>query len=481
MIPNFIRGLELSDEVSVIGVLSECDDFAVLKLNNNRTGLFLDGTVYRGLNYFIKEKEFLQECFTEYENGYYFVSKPDYKVYSAIQGPFAETEAEVSEFCSAYSWFIDEYREASVSDIVFVEEYDIILPIEASGDNALSPYRIIGSWLTDGLPVDAFDFDKVCLLNLWLSSEFIADMISEAGLRIKGNTMQETAILEDKLEDEPEDESEDKLEDKPVKRNVHYHSIGKFELPGREELSKYFNDEIIDFYRKSDKYEDMGIHSAPSTLLYGKPGCGKTYAVKQLADFLGFPCFEINSSSVGSPYIHETGKKVSEIFSKAIDKAPSVLIIDEMESYLSTRDNSGNGTYHIEEVDEFLRNIPKALDAQVILFGMTNMIDLIDPAIVRKGRFDRIIEVGMPSKQEILSVFISGMEKIPFESDIDFDLIAEKLLGRPLSDVSYVIKQAARLTVKNDLEVVKQEYLLEAVNDLGKTEKAPEDRKIGFI
>lgn len=53
---------------------------------------------------------------------------------------------------------------------------------------------------------------------------------------------------------------------------------------------------------------------------------------------------------------------------------------------------------------------------------MTNMIDLIDPAIVRKGRFDRIIEVGMPSKQEILSVFISGMEKIPFESDIDFDL-----------------------------------------------------------
>ena len=73
------------------------------------------------------------------------------------------------------------------------------------------------------------------------------------------------------------------------------------------------------------------------------------------------------------------------------------------------------------------------------------------------------------------------MEKIPFESDIDFDLIAEKLLGRPLSDVSYVIKQAARLTVKNDLEVVKQEYLLEAVNDLGKTEKAPEDRKIGFI
>ena len=241
---------------------------------------------------------------------------------------------------------------------------------------------------------------------------------------------------------------------------------GPFVLPGREELSKYFNEQIVDYVRNMEKYERMGIHSIPATILYGKPGCGKTYAVERLAEFLELPCFEINSGSVASPYIHDTGKKISEVFAKAIESAPSVLIIDEMEAYLSTRENSGFGTHHIEEVDEFLRNIPKALEAKVIIFGMTNMIDLIDPAILRKGRFDSVIEVGMPSKQEVLSVLQNGLKKIPVEDNIELEMIAENLLNRPMSDVGYIIRQAARIAVRNDSEVLKQEHLIEAVNGL---------------
>ena len=259
-----------------------------------------------------------------------------------------------------------------------------------------------------------------------------------------------------------------------------FHSIGEFELPGRKELSKYFNDQIVDFIRNMDKYEKMGIHSIPATLLYGKPGCGKTYAVEHLAEFLGLPCFEIGSKSVASPYIHDTSKKIGETFAKAIEAAPSILIIDEMEAYLSARDNSGSGTHHIEEVDEFLRNIPKALDAKVIIFGMTNMINLIDPAILRKGRFDSIIEVGMPSKQEVLAVLRKEMENKPAADDINLEMVAEKLLGRPMSDIAYIIRQAARLAVRNKSEIVKQEHLLEAVNALGKVKKESEHRRIGF-
>lgn len=465
MIPNFYRGLKLSDKITVVDVKSKSSDFAILKLDRKRTGLFLDNNVYNSLSKYKVSEEFLQVCFTEYKNGFYCVGKPDYNIFSAKNGPFAETREEVFNFCSAYKKFLDKYKNASVSDIVYVEEYDILLPIESQGGNGLSPNGVMGAWLTEGLPVDAADFDKICLLNQWLSPESIEEAIVSAGLNVQKNKKQANTKVK---------------EDEPEKQKIDYRSIGKFELPGREQLSQYFNDQIIDFIRNMDKYEKMGIHSVPATLLYGKPGCGKTYAVEKLAEFLGLPCFEINSNSVASPYVHDTSKKISEMFAKAIEAAPSVLIIDEMEAYLSTRETFGSGTHHIEEVDEFLRNIPKALDAKVILFGMTNMIDLIDPAILRKGRFDSVMEVGMPSKQEVISVLKNGIENIPVEGDIDFDQIAEKLLERPMSDVGYVIRQAARLAVKGNSDKVKQKHLLEAVNSLGKIEKEPEHRRIGF-
>jgi len=71
-------------------------------------------------------------------------------------------------------------------------------------------------------------------------------------------------------------------------------------------------------------------------VLHGPPGCGKTFAVDRLVDFLGWPSFQIDASSVASPYIHETSKKVAEVFDKAIQNAPSVLVIDEMEAFLAT-------------------------------------------------------------------------------------------------------------------------------------------------
>lgn len=463
MMPDFNRGLKLSETITVIDVKSQCDSFAILKLDQKRTGLYLDNAVFNELHNYNVNEEFLSFCFTKYQDGYYYVSKPDYNVFSAQKGPYAETEEEVFNFCSAYKNFLNEFGNAVVSDIVYVEEYDMLLPIIAKGNKGLTPEGVLGAWLTEGLPVEASNYEKVCLLNQWLSPESIEKAIVTSGLEVKRNKQQEK-----------------EKEEKPKKQKEDFQKIGKFELPGREELSQYFNDQIVDFIRNMDKYEKMGIHSIPATLLYGKPGCGKTYAVERLAEFLDLPCFEINSGSVASPYIHDTSKRISETFAKAIEAAPSVLIIDEMEAYLSTRENSGSGTHHIEEVDEFLRNIPKALDAKVIIFGMTNMINLIDPAILRKGRFDSIIEVGMPSKQEVLSVLRKGMEDIPAADDIDLEIIAEKLLERPMSDVGYVIRQAARSAVKNNSDIVKQEHLLEAVNSLGKIEKEPERRRIGF-
>ena len=165
--------------------------------------------------------------------------------------------------------------------------------------------------------------------------------------------------------------------------------------------------------------------------------------------FLDWPCYSIDSNTVGSPYIHATGKKISEMFDKAIDSAPSVLVIDEMESFLSDRQyGTGSGLHHIEEVAEFLRRIPEAIKNKVLIIGMTNLIDLIDPAILRRGRFDHIIEVGMPSKDEVASLVESLLSKLPKSSDLVLDGIIDHLTGKALSDTAFVIREAARLSAK---------------------------------
>lgn len=468
MIPDFRRGLILTNSETVLAVKSQCNCFAILKIDQKRTGLYIEADLYEKLEGLGVAKDFIRSCFTEFNDGYYYVSKPDYNVFSAKYGPYAETDEEVLNFCTAYKEFVDKQGEITLNDAVYVEEYNILLPIVTDDNNKrLTANILLGSWLTEGLAIDGTDLEKVSLLNQWLSSDSIEAAVEATGLKVKKHKKVET-------------KEDSKAETKATGKKGIPKIEGKFELPGREKLTKHFNEQIVDFIQNMDKYEKMGIHSIPATLLYGKPGCGKTYAVEKLADFLNLPCFEISSGSVGSPYIHETSKKISEMFEKAIDAAPSILIIDEMEAYLSSREDSSSGKHHIEEVDEFLRYIPKAIDAKVIIFGMTNMINLIDPAILRKGRFDFVEEVGMPSKQEVLAVLENGIKKMPMDGKIDLDALADKLVNRPMSDVGYIIRQAARIAVKNDSETVKQEHLIEAVNSLDPIQKEPERRRIGF-
>ena len=110
----------------------------------------------------------------------------------------------------------------------------------------------------------------------------------------------------------------------------------------------------------------MGIDFPTAFILQGPPGCGKTYAVERLIEYLDWPSFFVDSGSIGSPYIHETSKRISAIFDEAIKNAPSVLVIDEMESFLMDRANSMNGSgHHVEEVAEFLRRIPEAAQNHV--------------------------------------------------------------------------------------------------------------------
>jgi SpoVK/Ycf46/Vps4 family AAA+-type ATPase len=198
-------------------------------------------------------------------------------------------------------------------------------------------------------------------------------------------------------------------------------------------------------------------------------------------DFLGWPSFQIEASSVASPYIHETSRKVAEMFDKAMKSAPSVLIIDEMDAFLADR-QMGSGHHRVEEVAEFLRRIPEATRNEVLVVAMTNRLELIDPAILRRGRFDHVISVGYASTEEIQSLLDKLLADIPKADDVDPAPLAIALAGRPLSDVAFVIREGARLAARHGRSQLDQESLVAAMKSAAaRHQEETPSRRIGFF
>jgi hypothetical protein len=253
----------------------------------------------------------------------------------------------------------------------------------------------------------------------------------------------------------------------PLPRRAHGPEEDKiFRLPGRRELQKFFNDYIVDVILSPDKYKKLGIDFPAAAILHGPPGCGKTYAVDRLVEFIEWPVNYINSSSVASPYIHDTSRKISQVFDKAIKNAPSILVIDEMEAYLSSRQMMNVHQHQVEEVGEFLRRIPQALDKKVLIIAMTNMIETIDTAILRQGRFDYKIKIELPDRDEVKELMEFLLSSRAYEKELDIGPAVEALTRKPLSDAAFVMREASRLAARAGKEAIDNESLAQALKNI---------------
>lgn len=165
------------------------------------------------------------------------------------------------------------------------------------------------------------------------------------------------------------------------------------------------------------------------------------------------------------------------MFESAINSAPSIVVIDEMESYLSNRESQTSNSQHYEEVAEFLRQIQEAQKNKVLIIAMTNMYDKIDPAILRRGRFDHHLEVGLPSEEEIAALLSSIMQNISLANDIVLSDIAKRLSGKTFADVAFVIKEAGLISGKNGDSEITLKSINAAIDSLPKEQTK---RRIGF-
>lgn len=460
------RGTSLSDEKRIKKLISASKDWQIYSTNQDSYVLAATNSLYCK---WVEEYSLPGGIFSVCDGYKVFCSSGNYLVSSLNQGPYPENNGQVEAFSIAFNTAVRLFPKADLYDAVYIEEYSLILPGNQD-DACATKESVYGKWLTGGVSISANSFHRIAKFMSWMSTAALNRSFELAGFEV------------------PELPSNDSngVASATEAHNVNADEVDapfgvptdKFTLVGRPSLEQFFNDNIVDIVLNQEQYTRMGISFPGATILHGPPGCGKTYAVEKLAEYLGWRRFDIDSSTIASSYIHDTSKKISEVFSAAIKAAPSILVIDEMEAFLSNRNMAGpSGTHHIEEVAEFLRRIPEAISKGVLVFAMTNMIDTIDPAILRRGRFDHIIEVKMANKEEIQELLKVKFRELPIADDVVVESIAAKLDSHPMSDVTFVLREAGRMAVKSHIEYINQMCFDKALDMLPKKE---EKRKIGF-
>jgi len=368
---------------------------------------------------------------------------------SEAKSPYDKNEALAFALALRSTRAIDPY--SPLQDSLYVEKITRLLPIYEER-HPVDDGLVLGSWLSGGVHIPARSFRSLHKSMTWLGDDSLKEVIQTAGFEI---------------DEAPSYEGRERLGAYQAERGKDGGGAPPkiFQLAGRPSLAEFINEHIIDIVLYPDRYKALGINSPSAVILHGPPGCGKTFAVEQLVDFLGWPLFQIDASSVASPYIHETSKKVAQVFEKAMDAAPSILVIDEMEAFLADRE-IGGAHHRVEEVAEFLRRIPEAAKRGVLIIAMTNRIEMIDPAVRRRGRFDHVIKVDYPSLEEVAALLEKLLLSLPKEAAVDLKPLAEKLTGRPLSDVSFVVREAARLAARSGKGRLDQDCLFAALESV---------------
>lgn len=365
-------------------------------------------------------------------------------------------------------------RRVPLQDSVYVQKLSRLLPTYSISSQVTDDH-ILGYWLTGGARISANATRRLGQMLSWLSVGNLDEVVTASGVKTLPRSQTNLDDADDYLVGTIEAADEGAT-------GSGLDSSNPFQLPGRHDLEQFFNEHVVDIIRNKERYAALGVMFPSAIVLHGPPGCGKTFAVEQLVEFLGWPSYQIDATSVASPYIHETSKKVAAVFEKAMKNSPSVLVIDEMEAFLADRESGSGSSHHrVEEVAEFLRRIPEAAKNEVLIVGMTNRLEMIDAAIIRRGRFDHVIAVDPASEQEVKALLEKLLGKLPGHDALDSSPLSRKLAGRPLSDVAFVVREGARLSARSGLGHIEQSFLLEALQAAPSRSEQGTGRRIGFV
>jgi cell division protease FtsH len=229
-------------------------------------------------------------------------------------------------------------------------------------------------------------------------------------------------------------------------------------------------EELVEFLRNPDKYRDIGARIPKGVLLVGPPGTGKTLLARAVAGEAGVPFFSISGSDFVEMYVGVGASRVRDLFDQAKRQKPAIVFIDEIDA-VGRRRGAGLGGGH-DEREQTLNQLLVEMDGfgvneGVIILAATNRADILDPALLRPGRFDRRVHVGVPDvrgREDILRVHSRGKK---LAEDVDLKAIAQSTAGFTGADLENMLNEAALLAARHDRQEISQHELRLAFVKLG--------------
>jgi transitional endoplasmic reticulum ATPase len=270
-------------------------------------------------------------------------------------------------------------------------------------------------------------------------------------------------------------------------------------ISGMQELKDILATDVIRALEEKELYESYGVTIPNGMLLYGPPGCGKTFIAERFAEEVGFNYMQLKPSDLKSKYVNETEEKIGAIFKEAAQNAPTTIFIDEIDAIVPNRESDLHHMY-ASAVNEILVQMSNCSERGIFVIAASNRPDMVDPAVLRTGRVDKIIYLPPPDREARKAMFKLYLSSRPVDLGVNYDELADRTENYVSSDIKFIVDEASRQALKSKerinqviltsvieasqpsvslVELEKYQTLRERFED--KTSGTPNKRPIGFV
>lgn len=247
-------------------------------------------------------------------------------------------------------------------------------------------------------------------------------------------------------------------------------------IAGMEELKQQMREEVIEPLHNPEEYHRYGITIPNGMLLYGPPGCGKTFFAKHFAEEVGFNFMCITPATLKSRYVNATQENIAKMFKDAEENAPTVIFIDEMNELVPNRDSGNVHEMSRSAVNEMLAQMDRTGEKGVFIVGATNYPNMIDPAIMRAGRLDKKYYVGVPDTEARKALFKLYLEKRPYDFGLDYQQLADMTKNYVSADIQLIVNDASRSALRKHCKIT-MDILKSAISNVRPSLNTNELRK----
>lgn len=250
-------------------------------------------------------------------------------------------------------------------------------------------------------------------------------------------------------------------------------------IAGMQELKDILYNDVIRALNETELYQSYGITIPNGMLLYGPPGCGKTFISERFAEEVGFNILQLKPSDIKSKYINATEEAISKIFKEAEEKAPTIIFIDEIDAVVPNREGD---LHHMiaSAVNEFLAQMSNCSEKGIFVIAASNRPEKIDPAILRTGRVDRIIYLPPPDYEARISMFKLYLKKRPVDLGVNYEELAKLTENYVSSDIKFLVDEASRFALKKK-ERITHEILEKVISNTKPSVSSSELKKYELL